>query len=909
MVKKREPYGPAGEDATYGDSVDRAERRQAEGPEPGGQPVADGQPVDWLGIAKSSYEDSTRFLDSSLRAQWERNERAFQSRHPSGSKYHSDAYKGRSKLFRPKTRTSIRQGDAALAASMFANEDVIAVKPADENNPQQQASALINKEIMQYRMTTPNPRIGIPWFLTCVGAGQDAQKYGTVFSKQSWLFESRTEEIMVPLRDEETGEYVVDDDGRPHMTKSEIVTVIKDKPTIDLIPPENLRLDRGCDWRDPINSSPYLIILTPMYVADAEAMMERDNPKTGQKAWHKLDRAQLKSASSRYMWDSTRTQRDGNREDSKESESAVDDFHIVWVHENFVRMHGREYVYFTAGTQHLLSDPVPMEEVYRHCADGNRPVTVGYSVLETHRIYPSGKPQLVENLQWEANEIVNQRLDNLKLALNKRYVVRRGAQVDLRSLLRNIPGSVTLANDPEQDIKVIETRDVTQSAYQEQDRINVDFDDIVGGFSPGTIQTNRRMNETVGGMQMISGAANMLQELDLRTFIETWAEPTIGQVIKMIQTYETDETIIALAGDRARLYQRFGIDTITDELLRQDLTVRVNVGIGATDPERRLNKILVATKTVVDLLGPQIAPHMQIEEIVKEIYGAVGYRDGSRFFKFNDQDPMVLMLLKQIEQLQRSMERKELDAQTKLKVAEIQATAKMMTQRMESETELQKQGMRTDESREIEYMRGMHEHEIESRRRLGDIGQIMVERATEPEPAAAAAQTNGAGEARMPEIKIDTAGFEKLADAIKANSDQQSRSMESALAALTRAAEQLAQNDDGTDKLIDEMRRGQDESARQFRDAISEIAKAVERQAERAAARQGDGEENEALQMAAEALRTSGEMMASAAQTASIGELTAKMGQMAEQQASLIQQLSKPKKVVYNDKGRPERIE
>lgn len=161
----------------------------------------------------------------------------------------------------------------------------------------------------------------------------------------------------------------------------------------------------------------------------------------------------------------------------------------------------------------------------------------------------------------------------------------------------------------------------------------------------------------------------------------------------------------------------------------------------------------------------------------------------------------------------------------------------------------------------------------------------------------------------MPEIKIDTAGFEKLADAIKANSDQQSRSMESALAALTRAAEQLAQNDDGTDKLIDEMRRGQDESARQFRDAISEIAKAVERQAERAAARQGDGEENEALQMAAEALRTSGEMMASAAQTASIGELTAKMGQMAEQQASLIQQLSKPKKVVYNDKGRPERIE
>jgi hypothetical protein len=67
------------------------------------------------------------------------------------------------------------------------------------------------------------------------------------------------------------------------------------------------------------------------------------------------------------------------------------------------------------------------------------------------------------DLQGELNEVRNLRLDNVKLAMNKRYFVKRGAQVDLRSLTRSTPGGVTLMNDPAKDVVINEVKDVTRA--------------------------------------------------------------------------------------------------------------------------------------------------------------------------------------------------------------------------------------------------------------------------------------------------------------------------------------------------------------------------------------------------------------------------------------------------------------
>ena len=59
-------------------------------------------------------------------------------------------------------------------------------------------------------------------------------------------------------------------------------------------------------------------------------------------------------------------------------------------------------------------------------------------------------------------------------------------------------------DDPDMDVRVIDTRDVTGSAYAEQDRINMDFDELQGNFSISTIQGARSLNETVGGMSLMA---------------------------------------------------------------------------------------------------------------------------------------------------------------------------------------------------------------------------------------------------------------------------------------------------------------------------------------------------------------------------------------------------------------------
>ena len=89
MAKTRDPNTAPGEDSLHGDSADEADGRRKtiddEGADAAPDNIGDVAPPDWLGIARDAYEDSTEYVESSLKVQWERNERAFQNRHQSGS--------------------------------------------------------------------------------------------------------------------------------------------------------------------------------------------------------------------------------------------------------------------------------------------------------------------------------------------------------------------------------------------------------------------------------------------------------------------------------------------------------------------------------------------------------------------------------------------------------------------------------------------------------------------------------------------------------------------------------------------------------------------------------------------------------------------------------------------------------
>ena len=240
--------------------------------------------------------------------------------------------------------------------------------------------------------------------------------------------------------------------------------------------------------------------------------------------------------------------------------------------------------------------------------------------------------------------------------------LKRTAQVDLRSLQRNVPSGVTMMNDPSdgKDVRVVDTPDVTRSAYEEQDRLNLDFDDIAGSFSQSSVQSNRKLNETVGGMQMLTKDASQISAYQLRTFNETWVEPVLDQVVELEQYYETDVVILGLAGKKAELLQKFGIDQITDELLMAHVTVNVAVGVGATNPADRLESFTRGLASIRDLLADQTLERFGINtgEIFKEVFGMMGYKDGKRFLPEN-QDPNIIALQNTVQQLQQQLAQKQ----------------------------------------------------------------------------------------------------------------------------------------------------------------------------------------------------------------------------------------------------------
>jgi hypothetical protein len=633
---------------------------------------------DWLSIASEAYQASTSYLDSNLREEWTKALYAFQSRHAPDSKYNTDAFRHRSKVYRPKTRTLIRKIEAAACAAFFSNVDVIDATAVNQGDPKQLASAQVMKNLVQYRLTK-----SIPWFQVLMGGFQDAATMGAVCSYQYWRYRTEKKPHHVHDVDEETGEGKYDDQGQPVLKAAQHDEIVEDRPCIELQPLENIRIDAAADWMDPIHSSPFVIRMVPMYVYDVKEMMEATDDKTGQPKWNKAQDSVIRSALTSGL-DNTRLARGNRREDATTADKVdMADFDIVWVHENFVRRKGKEWVYWTLGTQFLLTSPKELKEVYFH---GIRPLEMGCAIIETHRTYPSGVPKVVEGLQKEANEIANQRLDNVKLVLNKHFIVKRGAQVDLRSLVRNVPGGITMATDPTGDVKEMTFNDVTSSSYQEQNLLNLDFDGIGGDFNPAQIPHGKKGSDTVRGMQMMGAGANQMTEYLLRTVSVTWVERVLYQLVKLEQAYETDEVVMAIAAEKAQLLQRYGMDKVTDELLNHELTITVNVGMGATDPNAKLQKLVSGLNTVSQIMENQAMPSQMKTEAVKEIFGLLGYPDAKRFMGEGQQDPQVGQMQQQlqkaqqvIQQLQQVIKSKQLDHDAKVKVAAINADAHQTT--------------------------------------------------------------------------------------------------------------------------------------------------------------------------------------------------------------------------------------
>ena len=123
-----------------------------------------------------------------------------------------------------------------------------------------------------------------------------------------------------------------------------------------------------------------------------------------------------------------------------------------------------------------------------------------------HELYGIGIPEVTETLQEELNTVRNQRMDNVNLIINRMWIANKYADINFDNMI-SYPGNVILSNDVNA-VKPLDTRDITRSAYMEEDIIKRDMDNVSGEFSYNRGEPPER-RETATGIVRLQQASNI----------------------------------------------------------------------------------------------------------------------------------------------------------------------------------------------------------------------------------------------------------------------------------------------------------------------------------------------------------------------------------------------------------------
>lgn len=715
-----------------------------------------------LRMAQDAYEQGTTFHQSAVRPAWVRSYLAYSNKHFTGSKYGSKEYSSRSKIFRPKTRSAVRRAMAQGAQALFSTGDIVAITAQNEADQFQVASASVKQELMNYRLSRTTRKNGIRWFMVAMGALQDAKIAGLVVSKQTWKFKERKTTKQIQTMDPWT--------GLPFWIEQEASEIVEDRPDIHLFAPENCIFDPNADWTNPAQLSQYVDLRYPMS-ADEAAEFLKNNKANKRIPFYSMTREALQG----YADNSGPADTIGVRSAREQGKDPVmlssGNFGRLWLHEWFIRWDGEDWCFWTINNNVLLSDPVPVSEAYPE-QGGERPIVIGYGALESHRAYPMSPVESWQQMQAEINDQVNLRLDHMKQVVAPQMKVVRGRKVDLSQVQRRGPNGIIMVQSPE-DVESFPVPDVPQSAFVENNYLNQDFDDLAGAFNPsGTEQSNAGASETMGGLSLLANNANTMGEFDLTVFVETWVSPVLCQLMKLEEMYESDATVLAICGDRAKLFEKFGTDVITDKMLMAETTVQIKAGVGAAaHPLERMQKFQMAVGAMTGFFTPFIQagkmqwPQPRPKEIADFIFGAVGIPEGAeRFFSNMDQldgpmppmppppDPkaQAMQAANQIkaQQVQVGAQKAQMDNQTKQMAIQQKAqdtaikadqaakdrTAEILKEHLRAEAEIRHAELASREARGMQWRDHAHARGMQAVSTFHDLLKAGANAAINPKP-------------------------------------------------------------------------------------------------------------------------------------------------------------------------------
>lgn len=185
-------------------------------------------------------------------------------------------------------------------------------------------------------------------------------------------------------------------------------------------------------------------------------------------------------------------------------------------------------------------------------------------------------------LQAQMIDIVNQRLDNLKLILNRMWVVSAQSNISPGSV-KSVPGNVMVVQgDANNAIVPIQTQDVTGNAYNETDYIDRLIQTVSGVTDFGKGVGSAGLNDTATGVSIVSEAARNRVEAKMKRI-----RNAIARLVKMILSlnnqFITEDQWLRVLGPS----KEYDWKKIPKEAFKGSYDVRVKGNMRAVSPKQR----------------------------------------------------------------------------------------------------------------------------------------------------------------------------------------------------------------------------------------------------------------------------------------------------------------------------------
>lgn len=404
-------------------------------------------------------------------------------------------------LYIPYAYSTVETAIPKILGSIFDSSPFISYKPVTADD---EAKAVKMTALVEYQMKQKMKASSVFY-----NVFKTSLILGTAITKQTWRYEEKT-----VIKREFADTTVQLDDGTPHNVQKvqpvERTVVTYDAPYIESVEVDKFFFDPA--YYD-IPESPFVC---------HEYSIELYRLQEGEQ--NKLYR-NVKKLSSQDKQEESKigTSRGDMKDAVKIWEYWTDDWKVMVANESVVIQCIRN-PYCHRRKPFTKWAPVPMPNEF-----------YGKSMIET-----------LVDLQEELNTLRNQRIDNVSMAINRMFKLRRGAEIDTAQLVSRPNGFIEV--DELDDITELDMKDVTQSAYADEEIVKADMDVTSGVHSYDRGQpADRRDTATVASL--LTSASSERFKLQVMMMEEDPMTDMGSQICELNKQFLTDEIFIKVTRD------------------------------------------------------------------------------------------------------------------------------------------------------------------------------------------------------------------------------------------------------------------------------------------------------------------------------------------------------------------------